>query len=430
MPEAHDPYAALRHRDYRLLLGGGFVAAVGSGIQTVAVQWELYERTHSTLALGLVGLVQFLPVLLLVLPAGHAADRFPRMRILVVAQLGLALAALGLAALSFADGPVPLIYLCLLLSGVCRAFYNPARWAAMSEVVPTAELANAVTWNSSAWQVATVAGPVLGGLLIMLTGRQAGWAYVAAALAILSCAGLLTRVRPRLVTRHAGELTVESLLAGIRFVWQTKLILATITLDLFAVLLGGATALLPAFAKDILEVGALELGLLQAAPALGAVVMGAVLAHRPPIRRAGRAMLAAVAGFGVATVVFGLSENFILSFAMLALSGALDNISVVVRGTLMLVLTPNAMRGRASAVNSLFIISSNYLGDFESGITAYYFGPVWSVVGGGVGSILVVAAVIWTWPEILRLGSLRDPQGIEEAKRLEADASVQTSTGS
>jgi MFS family permease len=194
------------------------------------------------------------------------------------------------------------------------------------------------------------------------------------------------------------------------FVWRTKPILATITLDLFAVLFGGATALLPIFARDILHVGPTGLGWLQAAPALGALVMALSLAHRPPLRRCGRAMLGAVAGFGLATVVFGLSHDFLLSFVMLAMTGALDNISVVVRGTLVQVLTPETMRGRVSAVNALFISSSNQLGAFESGITAAWFGPVLSVVGGGIGTLLVVGAVMWIWPEVLRLGPLHRPK--------------------
>jgi MFS family permease len=413
MHGAHDPYAALRHADYRRLLTGNVLFAIGSQMQGVAVGWELYGRTGSALALGLVGLVQFLPVLLLALPAGHAADRYSRKRLVLSAQGTMAVTSLALASLSFWEGPVPLVYLCLLVVGTSRAFLIPARWALVPQVVPVEHLANAVTWNSSGWQIASVGGPALGGLVMALADGQAAGVYLLAAACALACVGLLASIRPRKSARIRDEMSLRSLLAGVRFVWGSKVILATITLDLFAVLLGGATALLPIYAKDILHVGPLGLGWLRAAPSLGALVMAAVIAHRPPLRRAGRALLGAVAGFGVATVVFGLSEDVVLSFLMLAVTGALDNISVVIRGTLVQVLTPDAMRGRVSAVNTLFIVSSNELGEFESGVTAAWFGPVASVVAGGVGSVLVVVAVMLIWPQLLRLGPLHAPRRAE-----------------
>jgi MFS family permease len=405
MQEVHDPYAALRHPDYRRLLTGNMVSSIGSGMQTLAIEWELYERTGSAMSLGLVGLTLFLPVLVLALPAGHAADRYSRKHLLMAAQGLMALVGLGLAALSALEGPLPLVYLCLLLAGVSRAFNTPARWALVPQVVPAGALGNAITWNSSGWQIATVVGPALGGLVIALTNRAAG-AYLLAAGCALACAALVAFIRPQGAPRRSEPASLQTLLAGIRFIRRTKLILATITLDLFAVLLGGATALLPMFAKDILEVGPVGLGWLRAAPSIGALVMAVSLAHRPPLRRAGPTLLWSVAGYGAATVVFGLSENFLLSFAMLALTGALDNVSVVVRNTLVQVLTPDAMRGRVAAVNFIFISSSNELGAFESGVTAHWFGPVLSVVGGGVGTILVVGAVMLAWPEVVRLGPL------------------------
>jgi MFS family permease len=405
MAERHDPYGALRHRDYRLLLSGNMLASIGMEMAAVAVGWELYQRTGSAAALGFVGLAQFLPVLLLALPAGQAADHLSRKGLLAAAQSLMALATVGLAVLSFLEGPVGLVYVCSVFTGVGRAFSAPARWSLVAQVVPAPLLANAVAWNSSGFQMATVAGPALGGAVIALT-EQAAPAYLLAACGALGCAGLISRIHPGPGRAPPRGATLGSLLEGVRFVWRTKVILATLTLDLFAVLLGGATALLPIFATDLLDVGAVGLGWLRAAPSLGALGMAVTLAHRPPLRRAGRALLWAVAGFGAATIVFGLSRSFPLSFAMLLLTGALDNVSVVVRGTLVQALTPDAMRGRVTAVNAVFIGSSNELGAFESGVTAELFGPVASVVGGGLGTILVVLIVMMKWPQVLRLGSL------------------------
>jgi MFS family permease len=411
MHEPHDAYAALRFADYRRVLTGSVLASLGTEMQAVAVGWELYQRTDSAAALGFVGLVQFLPVLLLSLPAGHAADRYSRKLVLAAALALMALASTGLAALSLWKGPIPLVYICLLLAGTSRAFSAPARWSIVPQVVPLDVLSNAVTWNSSGWQIASVAGPALGGLLIGLTGRAAE-VYVGTAVCCLACAALFGSVKLRSSSRKLQTAEARSLLAGIRFVWNRKLILATITLDLFAVLLGGATALLPIFARDILHVGPTGLGWLRAAPSLGALLMAIALAHRPPFRRAGRTLLLAVAGFGAATIIFGLSQSFPLSFAMLALTGAFDNISIVVRGTLVQTLTPDEMRGRVSAVNAVFIGSSNELGAFESGVTAQLFGPVVSVVGGGIGTILVVLLAMLKWPEVYKLGSLHRPSEI------------------
>lgn len=405
MPDTHDPYEALRVPDYRRLLAGNVLRSVGTEMQSVAVGWELYQRTDDPLMLGLVGLVQFLPVFLLALPAGHAADRYSRKGLLLLATAMTGAASAGLAALSFAHGPVPLVYACLLLVGIGQALTMPARWAILPLVVPDGALANAIAWNASGWQVASMAGPALGGLVIWLTGGAAS-AYLLAAAAAALVFLLYGSLRPRPAERSSERTSLASLLAGVRFVFSTKLVLATITLDLFAVLLGGATALLPIYARDILHVGPAGLGWLRAAPSIGAFVMALAMAHRPPLRSAGRTLLGAVAGFGVATIVFGLSESAPLSFAMLAVTGALDNISVVVRGTLVQVLTPDAMRGRVSAVNSIFIVSSNELGAFESGTVARLVGAVLSVVLGGAGTVLVVLSVVLTWPQVLRLGRL------------------------
>jgi MFS family permease len=406
MAEEHDPYAALRQPDYRRLLAGTVLAGIGSEVQATAVGWEVFAQTGRNDLIGYIGLVQFLPVLLLSLPAGQAADRHSR-KALLAAALGLmAVASCGLAARSFLAAPVLLVYPCLLLTGVGRAFSAPARWSLVPAVVPARHLTNAVTWNSSGWQAAFAAGPSLGGLILALRGGAAV-AYLTAAGCVLTAAALIATIRPQLPPRAVAARSLASLLAGAKFIFRTKLILATLTLDLFAVLFGGAIALLPAYcSRDLLDVGPLGFGWLRAAPALGAIGMAVLLAHRPPLRRAGPTLLWSVAGFGAATIVFGLSRNFGLSFVMLAVTGALDNVSVVVRGTLVQVLTPDEMRGRVSAVNAIFIDSSNRLGDFESGMTAQWFGPVASVVGGGVGTIVVVLAVMARWPQLLRLGAL------------------------
>ena len=403
--QAHDPYAVLRIDDYRLFLQAGMYATIGGQMQGVAVGWEIYERTRSATALGMVGLAQVLPVILLAIPAGHAADRYSRKLQLMVAQIFLGVSALGLAWLSVAEGPISLVYLCLVLSGIGQAVNMPARWAVMPQVVPRAMIANAVTWSSSSWQVASVVGPALGGLSIALT-RGATSAYLFNAACSLAVIALVSPIVLRPFARDFEPLSFRSVLAGIRFVMRTELILATITLDLFAVFFGGAVALLPIFAKEILEVGPTGLGWLRAAPSIGAFLMAIVLAHRPPLKRAGPALLWSVAGFGAATIVFGVSRSPALSFVMLLFTGAFDNISVVVRGPLVQVLTPDEMRGRVSAVNAIFIGSSNELGEFESGITARVFGAVRAVVLGGVGSILVVMAVAWKLPSVRRLGSL------------------------
>lgn len=404
-PTRHDPYAALRFRDFRWLTAGQFVSTLGHQMLSVAVGWELYERTSSTLALGLVGLVQVVPVILLSLPAGQLADRYNRRAIVLVAQLLLALCSLGLALVSWAHGPIALVYLCLLGIGIARAFNSPASSTLLPQTVPPEHFANAATWSSSTWQLSAVAGPALGGAVIALS-RNAALVYLADVVACLLFVLALGQIRGRQGARSTAPPSLQSLLAGVRFLRRSNILLAAITLDLFAVLLGGATTLLPVFARDILQVGPTGLGWLRAAPSVGAVVTAITLAYLPPLRHAGRALLWAVAGFGVATIIFGLSRSFALSLLMLALLGGLDNISVVIRGTLLLVCTPDELRGRISAVNSVFIGASNELGGFESGLAAALLGPVLAVATGGIGTILVVIVVALVWPEIRRLGRL------------------------
>jgi MFS family permease len=402
----HDPYAALRHRDYRLFAGGAVLSNISSAMMETAVGWELYERTGSAVPLALSGLVQALPVFALALPAGQVADRFERRRIAVTMQLIMSAMALCLAALSYMKGPVGGFYLCLLIGAMARAFNFPAQASLLPQLVPLESFSNAVTWRSSGFQLASVIGPALAGVLIAWR-HEAVWVYLLSVALTLTFAVCLLLIRKRQAAVLSEPLTLHSSLAGARFVWRTKVILAAITLDMFAVLLGGATALLPIYAKDILHVGPSGLGWLRAAPGIGALVMALAIAHARPPQRAGRTLLWAVAGFGVATIVFGLSRIYWLSLLMLAFTGALDNISVVVRHTLVQVLTPDAMRGRVSAVNSLFIITSNELGAFESGAVAALAGAVFSVVFGGIGTIVVVALAALAWPELRRLGALQ-----------------------
>jgi MFS family permease len=401
----HAPSAALRWRDFRLLFAGNVISTVGLQMQSTAVGWELYERTRSAYALGFVGLVGLVPLVALALPAGHIVDSHDRRRVLMAAQALFMASSLGFAVVSWRAAPLVAFYACVLVNGVARAFQMPARNALLPDLVPPDVLANAVTWNSGGWQLAAVAGPAVGGALIAALGGPIA-VYLTAAITCAIFLGLAAAIRHRSTDRLSDELTLASLVAGIRFVVRTKLILATLTLDLFAVLLGGATTLLPVYARDILHVGPAGLGWLNAAPSLGAVAMAVGLASRPLLRHAGWTLLWAVAGFGAGTVVFGISHSFTLSLAALALIGGLDMVSVVVRATLVPVLTPDAMRGRVGAINSLFIGTSNQLGGFESGAVAGAFGPVVSVVSGGIGTILVVIAVAWYWPELRRLGSL------------------------
>lgn len=421
----HDPYQALRYRNYRLLLIGNFIAALGGQMLNIAIGWELYERTGSAFLLGLVGLAEVSPAILLSLYAGHIADRYNRKAIIIITLAILVLSSLGLAALSFWNGPIILIYGCLILIGTASTFNGPAAAALPAQVVPEAAFENAATWSSSSWQLATVIGPALGGLVIGVL-KSATLVYLLSSLTGLIFTLLILPIgvkNARSGSAEEGEdevTTWQSLGEGINFLRRTPIMLAAITLDLFAVLFGGATNLLPVFAKDILQVGPEGLGWLRAAPAIGALGVAFVLAHRPPFRHAGPTLLIAVAGFGLATIVFGLSTSFWLSLLMLAILGGLDNISVVIRETLALTRTPNEMRGRVAAINGLFINCSNQLGGFESGLTAQLFGPIVSVVGGGIGTIVVVGAIALVWPQLRGLGRLREvPIGLVESQPTE-----------
>jgi len=413
-PPPHDPYAAIRVPDYRLLLFGTVITFAGTQMFHVAVGWQIYEWTESKLALAFVGLAQVLPIFLFSLVGGHVADRFDRRRIGALAQIVRACSSLAMLWIASTRGPVEAVYVCLFVNGTTRAFHAPARTALLPQILPLELFESAVRWNTTGFQLASVCGPALGGLVIAVTGETWPVFLFDAATSAVNALCLLSirKLKP-----HANRepASVESLLGGLRFVWNTKVMLAAITLDLFAVLLGGIQALLPVYAKDILQVGAQGQGWLRAAESAGALAMALAMAHRPPIRHAGKVLLWSVAGFGASIVVFGLSTNFWLSLVALGLCGACDNISVVIRHTLMQLRTPNEMRGRVAAVNMVFIASSNELGQVESGLVAHYFSEVFAAVSGGLGTILVVALAALRWPELRRLGALREEEAAPPA---------------
>jgi MFS family permease len=401
----NDPYAVLRNRDFLLYLVGRFIASLGQQMLVVAVGWEIYERTHAFLPLGIVGLVQMLPMFLFTFPAGHVADNYNRKRVLLWTQMAMAIICAGLALISALHAPVVWTYCCLFAMGTARTYMWPASASFMPQLVPRELFARAVAWNTGCFQIAAVVGPAAGGLLIWLTHRAVE-VYAFNAVASLICFALLLWVRSHQAAPARERMSIQSLVAGLKFVYRTKIVMGSITLDMFAVLLGGATAMLPVYAKDVLHVGPSGLGVLQAALPFGSLLMALVLVHRPPLQKAGRTLLWAVVVFGLATIGFGFSRSFWLSFAMLFLCGASDYISVVVRHTLVQLLTPDEMRGRVSAVNSLFIGTSNQMGEFESGFVASWSGPIFAVVSGGVGTILVVIATAIIWPEIRKYGRL------------------------
>ncbi len=408
--QPHDSYAALRHREFRWFIVSMFAMVVSSQLQAVVVGWQVYRITHDPLSLGLIGLAEALPFIAIALPAGYLADRRNRRAISVAALFVLACCSITLYALSATPtllarvGVVP-VYVVIFVSGVARGILQPARQALSAEIIPRSMFQNAIAWRSSTWQTASVIGPAIGGLLYGFAGAQISYAVAALLMLAALAAFLMMRYTP-VPRAMQNESMAAELLTGLRFVWSEHAILAALSLDLFSVFLGGAEALLPVFASEILKVGPQGLGLLRAAPAAGAVTMGIFLAHRPPFRRAGRTMLLAVAVFALAIVGFGLSRSFYLSLGLLALSGMADNVSVVIRSTLIQLLTPSQMLGRVSAVNSIFIGSSNELGAFESGVAARLFGTVPAVVLGGSAALLVVGLTARLVPRLRNLGRI------------------------
>jgi MFS family permease len=408
--QPHDAYAALRHREFRWFIVSLFTMVIASQLQAVVVGWQVYGLTHDPLSLGLIGLAEALPFIGVALPAGYLADRRDRRAISVAMLFVLACCSAALLAFSLAPGLLPRvgvgpIYATIFVSGIARGILQPARQALSAEIIPRSVYQNAIAWRSSTWQTASVIGPAVGGLLYGFAGPVTSYG-VAMLLMLVALGGfLLVRYEPTPRSLESQSMFAE-LLTGLRFVWSEHAILAALSLDLFSVFLGGAEALLPVFASEILKVGPQGLGLLRAAPAAGAVTMGIFLAHRPPFKRAGRTMLVAVAVFALAIVGFGLSRSYYLSLALLALSGMADNVSVVIRSTLIQLLTPPQMLGRVSAVNSIFIGSSNELGAFESGVAARLLGAVPAVVLGGSAALAVVGLTARLVPRLRTLGRI------------------------
>jgi MFS family permease len=396
-------HVAFTHPNFVSYTLARFFIVLALEMQSVAVAWQVYEITRRPLDLGYVGLAQFAPGFVLFLFAGHAADLFDRRKLLMWCYAGYGCCSALLLAISWrAPHSVHLIYVVLVFVGVCRSFSFPVSRAILPHLVPEEHFANAVAWNASTFQLSTIAGPALGGIAYALF--RGPHAVYALSVSVSILAVMLTfRIHPLASAPQKAvrePISLRTVLAGFHFIGRKKLILGSISLDMFAVLLGGAVALLPVYAKEILHTGPWGLGLLRSAPGVGAALMAIVMAHRPIRRRAGLAMLLSVAGFGVFTIVFGISRSLVISLVALFLTGAADMVSVIIRATLIQVATPDEMRGRVNAVDMLFIGVSNELGEFESGLTAQWFGTVPAVVLGGVGTLVVIATWAWLFPEL------------------------------
>ncbi|KQV20482.1 MFS transporter [Rhizobium sp. Root1203] len=408
-----DRFAAFRHSSYTRFFFARFLLSFSQQIVSVAVGWQMYDQTGSAIYLGLIGLVQFLPSLLLILVTGSVADRHNRRAIAAVCSLVSALCTLALLVMTMTGtfSPIP-VFAVLLVFGIERAFMSPAVQSLAPNLVPPEHLSNAIAWNSSSWQLAAITGPVLGGLLY---GVNAHTAYVVAVVFAGLGAALLYTI-PKPMQKTTGEAkSWDIILGGFRFIRAEKVVLGAISLDLFAVLLGGATALMPIFARDILTLGPWGLGLLRSAPGLGAIVMAVLLAWYPLKHRAGIYMFIGVALFGLGTIVFGFSKSTELSIAALALMGAADMISVYVRESLIALWTPDQLRGRVNAVNMVFVGASNELGEFRAGTMASIFGAVPAVIIGGIGTLAVAAIWATSFPQLRKIDTLDAPQREEQA---------------
>jgi len=405
---------AFRHPDFVLFQIARFLIVAAVEMQAVAVGWQVYDITHRALDLGLVGLAQFLPGILLFLVSGHASDHFERRKVLSACYVGYGVCS-GLLLLIAQRGvrAVGPIYAVLILLGVVRSFNGTASRSILPQLVPDEHFNNAVAWNATTFQAATILGPSLGGILYAAFGGPSA-VYVTAMVTALGALLSMFRIKTRPQARRREPASLKTVLAGLHFIWREKLILGAISLDLFAVLLGGAVALLPVYAREILHTGPWGLGLLRTAPGVGAAMMAVALAHRPLRGKAGPALLWSVAGFGLCTIVFGVSTSLVLSLVSLTCLGAADMISVIIRATLVQLRTPDEMRGRVMAVDMVFIGTSNELGQFESGLTAQWFGTVPAVLLGGVGTLAVIALWAWVFPELRRAGKLHLMKSVTE----------------
>ena len=404
----HDAYAVLKVRDFRLFLTFRFFTTIAFQMQSIIVGWQMYELTRDPLALGLIGLAEALPNIAVVLYAGHAADRYNRKRIIIWFTLlfltGTALLFLftirNLGILSTL-GVLP-IYGVVMISGISRAFLYPSIIAMMSQLVPRYLYTNASTWNSTAWHIAAITGPAIGGLVYGFFGVRN--AYLTVLFFLLLALLLLSFVKNRPVPPvNEEETLLQRLSSGLKFVFKNQVLLGAMSLDMFAVLFGGAIAMLPVFAAEVLLVGPQGLGFLRAAPMAGAVIMSLFIAHRPPMAQAGRFLMIGVTGFGISIIGFALSHNYYLSLALLMISGMFDNISVIIRATAMQLITPDEMRGRVASVNAIFIGSSNEIGSFESGVAAKLLGLIPSVIFGGCMTLLTVGIIARFAPRLRKL---------------------------
>lgn len=402
------PRAAFLHRDFRFYLSARFLALVSHQMLNVAVGQWVWERTHNPLYLGYIGLALFIPKIAFTLFAGHAADRYDRRNVILVCRILQLVATLGLILITRQNWvTLSGLYGLLFFMGTANAFDGPASQSIVPQLVPTHHFTNAVKWNSSTFQMAFILGPALGGWIYGLSGPLTVYGVIA--LMRLGSVLFVGRMQKRPRNADPEIISWKNLMAGIHYVLKTRIILGPISLDLFAVLLGGVLALLPIYANEILKVGVSGLGMLRAAPAFGAALVAIAMAYLPPLKKAGPTLLYCVGIFGVSTLLFGISKNFIFSLACLFVLGAADMISVVIRGVIVQMKTPDSMRGRVSAVNLIFIGASNELGEFESGLTASWFGTIPAVVIGGAGTLVVTLVWAWLFPEIRKLKQLEEP---------------------
>lgn len=406
--EKPDPYAALRFWEFRNFTIARLCITIASQMQAVIVGWQIYEITKDPFSLGLIGLAEAIPSISVLLFAGHLTDISDRKKIVLYSVLLMSFCSLMLLLItsdlihSLSENKLILIYSVIFLSGIGRGFSAPSFFAFVSQLVPKETLPNAITWNTTTWQTGAVTGPAIGGLLYGFIGATN--TFITIVIFWIISVFMILPIKNKPVPVIIGIQSLkEKLTAGLKFVFERKIVLGAISLDLFAVLFGGAVALLPIFAGEILFAGPEGLGILRAAPSIGAVIMAVTMTRRPFTKNAGKNLIISVFGFGLCIILFGISKNFYLSLIILALSGAFDSVSVVIRATIIQLMTPDNMKGRVSAVNSIFIGSSNEIGAFESGVAAKLLGTVPSVIFGGVMTILIVTVVTFAFPKLRRL---------------------------